>query len=76
MNYCPFCDEDLTMYCNFDSSSYDDDYVMDETMLEANFSGGIKRTRSQAGLEDNLSKPGPIKRQRIDSNDPMIICLD
>lgn len=82
MNYCPFCDEDLSDYNPYTETSTDSDYEMDEPMEDYDFghepiNRGLKRSRSQAGMDD-LQKPGPRKRQRLnpENDDPMIICID
>lgn len=81
-DYCEHCDQLIWKpemdYSPSDSGSFSDfDYSMDETMDDLDFGivplGAIKRTRSEAGLEDNLQKPGSKKRQRLESSDPMDI---
>lgn len=76
MTYCPHCNEyikDAFIDYTYSDSDYADDYSMDEYMqensIEEDFGhvpitrSHLKRSREEAGLDDDLQSPGTKKKR-------------
>lgn len=78
MAYCKHCNEwnDWALEESSDETySFSDSMEDYEAFEHTPISRGLKRTRTEAGLERNLQKPGPVKKRRLDL-DPMDVDLE